>query len=327
MPGLQDSFQAGASDGTGAGAGEMESVREELPAVARRRVRLALRAARDHAGLSQAEVAQRLGWSLSKLQRVELGEVTVTPTDLRAALTLYAVTDEKRVSALIDDTRAARRERYWTAEEHREYLPPGLRQLMQFERRATVIRDYQIALMPGVLQTPASAEAHLGWFDESLTDDQRRVRHEVRLRRRQAVIEQPHSPEYRVLLDESILWRAVGGQLTAAEQFDDLAHTAQRPNVQVRVLPMDVGTMMSASGAFVVLDLSDDPQDAVLYQEGYLWDQLVQDIDQVGYHRAIFERFWGKALDEDASQALILARAYDLRARIARAASAPDGDS
>jgi transcriptional regulator with XRE-family HTH domain len=300
----------------------MASAREELPAVARRRVRLALRAARDHAGLSQSEVAQRLGWSLSKLQRIELGEVTVTPTDLRAVLGLYGTTDEKRISALTDDTRAARRERYWTEQEHRDHLPAGLLQLMQFELRATVVRDYQIALMPGVLQTAASAEAHLGWFDESLTEDQRRVRREVRLSRRRDVIERDGAPEYRVLLDESVLWRAVGGELSAADQFDDLAHTAERPNVHVRVLPMDVGTMMSASGAFMVLDLSDDPQDAVLYQEGYLWDQLVQDLDQVGYHRAIFEQFWRKALDEDASHALILARAYDLRARIARASSA-----
>ena len=56
----------------------------EHPAVARRRVRLALRKARRSAGLNQGDVADRLGWSLSKAQRIEAGEVAVSITDLRA---------------------------------------------------------------------------------------------------------------------------------------------------------------------------------------------------------------------------------------------------
>ncbi|GAA0478447.1 transcriptional regulator [Actinoplanes capillaceus] len=302
----------------------MSAARDDLPAVSRRRVRLALRAARERTGLSQTEVAKKLGWSLSKLQRIELGEVTVSPTDLRAALTVYQVTDEVRIADLAEEARTARRERYWTAPEHRDHLPPGLLQLMQFEMAATSIREYQPTMVPGHLQTPATAEATLAWYGANLSDDQRRVRREVRLDRRRRVIEQDGAPEYRLLFDESALWRMVGGMPTTADQFDDLAASASRPNVHVRVLPMDDGAVMGMFGAFAVIHLGDDPpDDAVLYRESYTRDEMVEDAPEVNFHMDVFERFWKQSLDEDASRALILARAYDLRARIARA---PGGD-
>ncbi|MEU4422346.1 helix-turn-helix transcriptional regulator [Actinoplanes sp. NPDC024001] len=296
-----------------------------MPAVARRRVRLALRSAREATGLSQQDVAGAIGWSLSKLQRIELGEVTISPTDLRAALEKYGVTDENYIASLMEDAWAARRERYWTNPEYREHLPPGLLQLLQFELAATSIREYQTAMVPGHLQTAAAADATIGWFDKSLTDDERRVRRDVRLSRKRDVFEREGAPHYLLLLDESALWRSVGGLQVAADQFESLAEEAALPNVHVRVLPMDAGALMGSSGAFVVLDLSDEPDDAVLYRETYLRDELVQDPAEVGYHRDVFERFWYRALDEDASRALILARVYDLRARIARAACGVDG--
>src|SRR5690349_16350604 len=131
----------------------MSAEQGELPAVSRRRVRLALRKARENIGLSQGTVARSLSWSLSKLQRIELGEVAVSPTDLRALLDAYGVTDPVVIEPLIAETRTARRERYWNAEENRDRLSPALRQLAQFEVAATRIRVFQPALVPGLLQT------------------------------------------------------------------------------------------------------------------------------------------------------------------------------
>lgn len=294
---------------------------KELPAVARRRVRLALRDFREGTGLSQAAVASRLSWSMSKLQRIEIGEVTISPIDLRAILDVYGVDDPGRVAALIEDARVARRERYWTAQDHREHLSAGLRQLVQFEAAAVAIRTYQSTLVAGPLQTPELAEAVLNWYDQSLTEDERRVRHRARLSRRQALIEGTDSPQFLLMIDESFLLRTVGSTRVTAEQFEDLARAAARPNVHVRVLPYDAGTFMSSFGYFTVVDLSpDDNDNAVLYRERYASDELVQDAAEVAFHRNVFERFWKLSLSEEASTALILARAYELRARLARAA-------
>ncbi|WP_433790330.1 helix-turn-helix domain-containing protein [Actinoplanes sp. CA-252034] len=297
----------------------MSVARDDLPAVSRRRVRLALRAARERTGLSQSEVAKKLGWSLSKVQRIELGEVTISPTDLRAVLVdIYQLTDQARIAELVEQARVARRERYWTAPEHRDHLPPGLLQLLQFERAATTIREYQSTLLPGHLQTSAVVDATLAWFDRMLSDDARRVLRDVRLSRRERMITRSGGPDYLLLLDESALWRMVGDPAITADQFEDLAEVALRPNVHIRVLPMDNGTLMGTFGAFVVLDLSDQPDDAVLYRETYLHDEIVEDTGQVAYHRDVFDRFWRRALDEEASRTLVLARVFDLRARMAK---------
>ena len=71
----------------------MAAAHVDPPAVARQRVRRALRKARDETPDESGRRGQQLGWSLSKMQRIESGEVGVSPTDLRALLDLYGVTD------------------------------------------------------------------------------------------------------------------------------------------------------------------------------------------------------------------------------------------
>jgi transcriptional regulator with XRE-family HTH domain len=77
----------------------------ESPAVARRRVRLALKRAREALGLSQTAVARKMDWSLSKVQRIEAGDNAVSGTDLRALLDLYQVTDEEEIEQLQEEAR------------------------------------------------------------------------------------------------------------------------------------------------------------------------------------------------------------------------------
>jgi hypothetical protein len=180
-------------------------------------------------------------------------------------------------------------------------------------------------MVPGHLQTAAFAEATLAWHELSLGGEKRRVLRDVRLSRRERFLARDAASTYRLLLDESALWRLVGGAEVAADQFEDLAESALRPNVDLRVLPMDDGAMVGMFGAFAVLDLSDEPDDAVLYRESSARDELVEDPAEMRYHRDVFEMYWRRSLDEEASRALILARVYDLRARIARANSQGQG--
>ena len=76
----------------------MNSVPSESPAVARRRLRMALRKAREARDLTQADVARQLDWSLSKVNRIESGEVSISSTDLRALLGLIGIAQPERVN-------------------------------------------------------------------------------------------------------------------------------------------------------------------------------------------------------------------------------------
>ena len=77
----------------------------DSPAGARRRVRLAIREARDAQHLTQAQVAEEMEWSLSKVMRIESGEVTITPNDLRPLLAFLRVTDQTVIDRLVQDVR------------------------------------------------------------------------------------------------------------------------------------------------------------------------------------------------------------------------------
>ncbi|MEU8239790.1 helix-turn-helix transcriptional regulator [Actinoplanes missouriensis] len=300
----------------------------ELPAVSRRRVRLALRKARDEAGLSQGAVVKELGWSLSKLQRVEIGEVAISPTDLRALLDHYGIGDEDRIAGLTEDARVARRERYWTEQDNRELLPPGLRQLLQFEIAASAIKIYQTGVVPGLLQTAEFAEAVLGWWNRSLSEEERRIRYDTRLERRRQVVDRDDAPPLQLVVSESVLQHQVGGFGVTARQFEDLVRVADRPGVRVRVLPFEFGAFISSYGSFTIAELDvEDPADAVLYREVYARDELIQDAAVVADHQDVFERFWRLAFDEGVSRAMILARVYELQALEARAKAHGAGGS
>ena len=67
----------------------------------RRRLRVAL-GDRDAADLTQRAAAEALDWSVDKIIRIEQGAVGITPTDLRALLGVYGVTDAKHVDDLVE---------------------------------------------------------------------------------------------------------------------------------------------------------------------------------------------------------------------------------
>src|SRR5262249_26457337 len=85
----------------------------DSPAAARRRLRLAVRKAREATGLTQGQVAEQLSWSISKVNRMENGEVTISPTDLSALLNLFGVKDRNVVNEMSRDAKAAKQRGWW----------------------------------------------------------------------------------------------------------------------------------------------------------------------------------------------------------------------
>jgi len=290
---------------------EVGGTQTEPPAVARQRVRRALRKARQATPMSQGDVANKLGWSLSKMQRIEGGEVGVSLTDLRALLDVYGVTDAMEIERLTEDARVSRRQRWLTSAEHREFLTPALRQLIQFEAEATVIRAYQPTMFPGVLQTPAVAEIVLNWGRKRMSDEKRRVRYDVRMQRHRHIVENDHGPEYLVILDESVIKRHVGGAEVMAEQLETMVEYAQRPRIRIRVVPFEKGAMLGLVVPFQLLSLGED--ETVVYEESYGVDRISHEPGDARRSRAFFEALWAESLTEEATQRRLADEAAALR--------------
>lgn len=275
----------------------------EPPAVARRRVRLALRRARMAKQLTQGQVAEAMEWSLSKVMRIEKGDVSISGTDLRVLLDFLDVHDPGEVRQLLADARTSRTERWSSEPAYRDHLTPALSALLQFESEARAIRHYHPVVIPGILQTADYARAILSNYEE-LDEETVRVRVESRQRRREDVLYRNDPPDYLAVIDQSTLLREVGGPEVTGRQLLELVRTMRETGVLVRIIPFARGVSIALLGPFAVFDLSDE-QNAILYRESYLRDEIISTPREIKRHRDMFERLWPLALDDKESVRLI----------------------
>jgi transcriptional regulator with XRE-family HTH domain len=282
----------------------------ESPAVARRRVSLALRAAREAKGLTQAQVADAMEWSLSKVMRIEGGGVSVSVSDLKALLP-YLELDED-AEQLVQDAKVARRQRYSVDPLYREHLSSALLQLMQFEQEAVAIRYFHPLIVPGMLQTPAYASAIFRLDLAGLSEETIKVRIEARLERRRRLLARSIPPRYLAILDESVLHREIGGPKVMGEQLRALSRLMREAGFLIRVLPFTDAVPIALLGPFGILDMGDARE--VLYREGPRSDAIVRRPREIAEHRDIFERLWPLAYDDADSARLIEKQAEALLA-------------
>ncbi|MCW6006126.1 helix-turn-helix domain-containing protein [Micromonospora sp. CPCC 205371] len=280
----------------------------ESPAAARRRVRLALRAAREAKGFTQGYVADELDWSLSKVNRIEKGDVTVSRTDLLAMLELYGVDGQERIEDLVQAARRSRQRGWWDEPRYREHMTPAMLQLLQFEGEATAIRYFHPTLIAGILQTREYASYVLNFWRHDLSDVDLDARLEARMQRRAHVFDRPDPPDYFLIFDESVLHREVGGARTMAGQLRELVSLTRAGRVVIRVVPFAEAAPIAMLGPFTILDIGDE-ENAVLYRESHLLDEIVHARANIDRHRRIFEQLWTASYTEEESARLIEARA------------------
>lgn len=132
-------------------------------------------------------------------------------------------------------------------------VPAWLDHLASLEQGAAELAAFEPLVVHGLLQTSAYATAveRADVVPRSPEGVAERVR--IRMARQRVLYRQPDPLQLSVLLDESVLYRPAGGSEVMAEQLDHLAAMSARPNVTVRVLPLNAGTFSAAFGSFTVL--------------------------------------------------------------------------
>ena len=290
----------------------------DSPMVARRRVRLALREAREAAHLTQQQVADEMEWSLSKVIRIENGEVSIAPNDLLLLLDYFGVDNGAQMAAILADAKAARhrqRDAWYLEPEYRPHVTESLRRLLEYEAQAVEIRFYSIYFMPGPVQIPAYAEAVSHLWDGEVSPGRVSVRVEAAMRRRQALLSRRDKLHLYVLLDESVLRRPLGGEAIFADQLRELGRLGARDRVRIRMIPFSLDAPVTNNGSFDLLSLGDHEGGMVLYRENGLADELVEDDSSAARHRYRFDRVWQQALDETQTMGFIRDRIRRLELR------------
>jgi transcriptional regulator with XRE-family HTH domain len=279
---------------------------EDGSAVARRVLKGRLRDARSAASVTREQAVEELGWSLSKLVRIETGDQGVSVTDIRAMLQLYGVTDKATVQELTKLARVSRQPTWWTA--YRSVITKALGQFLSYESAASDIRTFHPLLVPGVLHTKEYAYELL-----RLTTSEERARKLVELRMKRkarllAQLEQDGVPRTAFIFGEEALNRPIGGPDVMRGQFSHLLEVAAIPSVTIQVIPLDVGAHPGLSGPFILLVLQETGE-VLLFLEGPGSDFVSRD-DQDMIDRFLdnFEKLRRLALSEDETLKLISRR-------------------
>jgi len=270
------------------------------PAVLRRRLCRHLVQLRGER--TQREVAEALDWSPSKVLRIEGGAIGVSPTDLRALLALYGMSNPALVEMLVH---MAKESRHSVASPYADVLDAEMVFYLRFEASASALRQYHPYLIPGLLQTEEYARAVIDSFADPQTPAEVRERQlEARLAR-QAVLGRARC---HFILDESALRRRVDDDgVTMRGQLTHIVELSRRGNVTIQVLPFGAGLCRGAQWPFVLLDFPDADDDTLLYLEGRDTRVTRDDRAELARHETAFAELSSAAIPDAELPSLIAA--------------------
>jgi transcriptional regulator with XRE-family HTH domain len=257
-----------------------------------------------HTGLTVEDAAERLGWSGSKLSRIETHRIGVKPADLDRLLDLYQISEPQRgrLAALAQGSGGRG---WWEA--YADTLPEDVTTFIALEAEAVAQMDWSTEVMPGLLQTADYARAVLRLVPATLVPPGQIERMVEMRMRRQELLDSDQPVQLTVVADEAVLLRRIGTPAVMRGQLKQLIETSYRPSVTLRVLSLNAERPVSF-GTFVIMefDASDGPAlgDVVCLEQ--LTGMQLYDDESVTYrYRLSFEQVAAAALDPASTRQLI----------------------
>ena len=270
----------------------------------------ALRQRREAAVMSGQEVAAQLGWSASKVSRIETGQA-VGIDDLGRLLDMYQVTGFDR-DALDHLARSVEEHRrgWWDA--YADTLGHGYAEMIKLEAGAKSECQYVPTLVPGLLQTAAYATEIIRSSLLDAAEDEIRQRVLVRTKR-QRELTKDDPLELAVVLDEAVLRRQVGEPALMKDQLSHLVEMARLPNIALQVLRFTNGPHPGITTGFTILQSPGVIATEVVYLEYLTKELFVWDSGEIVRYCRTFDRLREIASEPDESVALIAQAASQIR--------------
>lgn len=254
-----------------------------------------LRQLRYQHGLTVEDVAGQLLCSATKVSRLETGMRRPSLRDVRDLCALYDL-DDQTSTELMNLARGAREQGWWT-----QYVDVSFEPYIGLEAEATAITCYSMYYVPGLLQTEEYARALIKAIAPRIEPEVYEQRVEVRLRRQQ-LLEQEDRPRYRVLLDEAVLHRRVGGTQVMYAQLSKILEAEKKDQAAVQIIPFDVGAHAAQDSNFVLLEFDEPSVSPVIYVEGLTGSRYIDREADVDRYREAVERLRDSALNQHESK-------------------------
>jgi transcriptional regulator with XRE-family HTH domain len=211
-----------------------------------RRVARLLKKLRLEAGLQQHEVERRMDMCHGKLSRIELGQLPGR-FELEAFLDRYGVLVSDW-EPYLDIWRLAK-QKYWWSGLGLDYT------FLSMEHEACLIRDYQTARIPVLLQTEQHARQLLP--TTLSTDAAERAHKELScLQQRQAHLDTDDPPTLHFLLYQPLLHARV-----AEEQLKHLLQRSGQENITIQIVPQQDNPTSVTAHSFTLLSYPEEHEE------------------------------------------------------------------
>jgi transcriptional regulator with XRE-family HTH domain len=280
------------------------------PTVKRRRLAAELRKAREQAGLTIDEVAERLEWSSAKISRIENARVSVLPRDVKFLLSTYGLTDRDDAwEPMLVLARESRQKGWW--QQYGDAVREWFEVYVGLEAEAATLNCYHTEFVNGLLQTRDYARAvHRAWLPTA-TDEEIEQLVNVRMAR-QELLTSPDGPHVWLVFNEAVLRRLVGGHAVMHEQLLRLVDASTLPNVTIQVMPFSGGAHSAMDGSFNILGFPDPADPNVVYIEYQTGALYLEKREETDRYKLIFDHLRAQAMPVDASRALVRRSADEL---------------
>lgn len=242
---------------------------------------------RERAGLKQAELGQRIGYSEEQVSSVERGVRAPKPQFLDAA---DEVLGAGGVLSLFK--REVEQARY----------PKGVRDLAKLEAESVAISAYGSHNMPGLLQSKDYTEA-MYRMRRPLLNEETIERYVAARVARQEIYSRWPAPILSFVVEEATLRRPLGGKGVLRGQLERLLEVGQLRNVELQVMPTDLEDHAGLGGEITLLEPKDGPTVGHVAVQSYV--RLVTDRDEIRTLQARYGIIRAQALTPRESLALI----------------------
>jgi transcriptional regulator with XRE-family HTH domain len=253
-----------------------------------------LRRLREARGISAESAGFEIRASRSKIMRLEHGRIGIKQRDVADLLTLYGA-DEKERKELLDLTLQANTPGWW--HDYSDVLPYWFETYIGLEMAAAHMRVYEVQSVPELLQTEdynrALAVTPRDQGNVESEEIERRIR--LRMARQGKFFDRSSPTNLRVVLDEAVLRRQVGGPEVMRDQLKHLAEIAERPNITLQVLPLQAGFAGQGSSFTILLFAESDLHD-IVYSEQLTGALYLDQPGDVSTYERLMQQLTTKAL-------------------------------
>ena len=225
------------------------------PSRDRARLAAALRELRLQSRLSTYELAVRLGWSQSKVSKMERGSTAADPDDVAEWARSTGADAGVAADLATQAELAANQMQSWQAV-HGRGLATRQREVAELNAAMVRHREFAPDVVPGLLQTPPYAARVLELADVS---GRGQVAEAVSARVNRQAILYDSSRTFEFVLTEGALRFRVGPRDLMHAQAEKIISVMSLANVSVSVIPFSAIPAALFVSGFVIYDIPDEP--------------------------------------------------------------------